>query len=66
MIPTASVWRISSCVMSCRCRNCWLIASDLGDFEPIDVSNAVVYLASDEARYVTGLQMKVDAGLVGR
>ena len=34
--------------------------------EPIDVSNAVVYLASDEARYVTGLQMKIDAGLVGR
>lgn len=34
--------------------------------EPIDVSNAVVFLASDEARYVTGLQMKVDAGLVGR
>jgi NAD(P)-dependent dehydrogenase (short-subunit alcohol dehydrogenase family) len=34
--------------------------------EPIDISNAVVYLASDEARYVTGLQMKIDAGLVGR
>lgn len=34
--------------------------------EPIDVTNAVVYLASDEARYVTGLQMKIDAGLVGR
>jgi len=32
----------------------------------VDVSNAVIYLASDEARYVTGLQMKVDAGLVGR
>jgi len=31
-----------------------------------DISNAVVFLASDEARYVTGLQMKVDAGLVGR
>lgn len=34
--------------------------------DPVDVSNAVIYLASDEARYVTGLQMKVDAGLVGR
>jgi len=34
--------------------------------DPIDVSNAVVYLASDEARYVTGMQMKIDAGLVGR
>ena len=31
--------------------------------EPLDVSNAVLYLVSDEARYVTGLQMKVDAGV---
>lgn len=34
--------------------------------EPIDVTNAVIYLASDDARYVTGMQMKIDAGLVGR
>jgi len=30
--------------------------------EPQDVSAAVVFLASDESRYVTGLQMTVDAG----
>jgi SDR family mycofactocin-dependent oxidoreductase len=30
--------------------------------EPQDVSHAVVYLASDESRYVTGVQLKVDAG----
>jgi SDR family mycofactocin-dependent oxidoreductase len=30
--------------------------------EPRDISNAVVFLASDEAKYVTGLQLKVDAG----
>jgi SDR family mycofactocin-dependent oxidoreductase len=30
--------------------------------EPIDISNAVLYLASDEARYVTGMQLRVDAG----
>ena len=30
--------------------------------EPVDVSNAVLFLASDEARFVTGLQLKVDAG----
>lgn len=30
--------------------------------EPIDVSNAVLYLASDESRYVTGTTMVIDAG----
>jgi (+)-trans-carveol dehydrogenase len=30
--------------------------------EPIDVSNAVLWLASDEARYVTGVCLPVDAG----
>lgn len=30
--------------------------------EPADVSAAVVFLASDESRYVTGLQMTIDAG----
>jgi NAD(P)-dependent dehydrogenase (short-subunit alcohol dehydrogenase family) len=34
--------------------------------EPEDISNAVLFLASDEARYVTGLQMKVDAGATSR
>ncbi|PZF79524.1 mycofactocin-coupled SDR family oxidoreductase [Jiangella anatolica] len=30
--------------------------------DPVDISNAVLFLASDEARYVTGLELKVDAG----
>jgi NAD(P)-dependent dehydrogenase (short-subunit alcohol dehydrogenase family) len=30
--------------------------------EPRDISNGVLYLASDEARYVTGMQLRVDAG----
>jgi SDR family mycofactocin-dependent oxidoreductase len=30
--------------------------------EPRDVSNAVLFLASDEAQYVTGLEFTVDAG----
>jgi SDR family mycofactocin-dependent oxidoreductase len=32
--------------------------------EPVDVSNAVLFLASDEARYVTGTELKVDAGFL--
>lgn len=34
--------------------------------EPVDISNAVLWLASDEARYVTGLQLTVDAGNTNR
>jgi NAD(P)-dependent dehydrogenase (short-subunit alcohol dehydrogenase family) len=30
--------------------------------EPVDVSNAVLFLASDESRYITGLELKIDAG----
>jgi SDR family mycofactocin-dependent oxidoreductase len=30
--------------------------------EPRDISNAVLFLASDEARYITGMQLRVDAG----
>ncbi|MEV2223545.1 mycofactocin-coupled SDR family oxidoreductase [Nocardia vinacea] len=34
----------------------------VGWVEPEDISNAVLFLASDEARYITGLPMTVDAG----
>ncbi|HZZ47019.1 MAG TPA: mycofactocin-coupled SDR family oxidoreductase [Pseudonocardia sp.] len=30
--------------------------------EAVDISNAVLFLASDEARYVTGIQLPVEAG----
>jgi enoyl-[acyl-carrier-protein] reductase (NADH) len=30
--------------------------------EPVDISNAVIYLASDLGRYVSGTQLRVDAG----
>jgi (+)-trans-carveol dehydrogenase len=32
--------------------------------EPLDVSNAVLWLASDDARYVTGISLPVDAGFL--
>ena len=34
--------------------------------EAVDISNAVVYLVSDESRYVTGLELKVDGGVTIR
>lgn len=34
--------------------------------QPRDVSNAVLFLASDEARYITGQQLKVDLGFCER
>ncbi|MEN3300188.1 mycofactocin-coupled SDR family oxidoreductase [Pseudonocardia sp.] len=32
--------------------------------EPVDISNAVLFLASDEARYITGVTLPVDAGFM--
>jgi SDR family mycofactocin-dependent oxidoreductase len=32
--------------------------------EPVDISNAILFLVSDDARYVTGVQLPVDAGSV--
>jgi SDR family mycofactocin-dependent oxidoreductase len=34
--------------------------------EPIDISNAALFLASDESRYVTGMQLRVDLGSVAK
>ena len=34
--------------------------------DPVDISNAVAWLASDEARYVTGVTLPVDAGFAVR
>ena len=34
--------------------------------EPIDISNAVAWLASDESRYVTGVTLPVDAGFMAK
>ncbi|SFO75055.1 (+)-trans-carveol dehydrogenase [Geodermatophilus dictyosporus] len=34
--------------------------------EPVDISNAILWLVSDDARYVTGVQLPIDAGSVIR
>ena len=31
--------------------------------EPLDIANCILYLASDEANYVTGAEYVVDAGM---
>jgi (+)-trans-carveol dehydrogenase len=31
--------------------------------EPVDISNALLFLASDEGRYITGVTFPVDAGM---
>lgn len=39
-------------------------ALPIGWVESVDISNAMVFLASDEARYITGVTLPVDAGAV--
>jgi NAD(P)-dependent dehydrogenase (short-subunit alcohol dehydrogenase family) len=34
--------------------------------EPVDISNALLFLASDEARYITGVTLPVDGGYLAR
>ena len=35
---------------------------DVPWIDPIDVANAVLFLVSDEARYITGVHLPIDAG----
>ena len=38
------------------------LAQEGADIIAVDISNAVLWLASDESRYVTGVTLPVDAG----
>lgn len=35
----------------------------INEIEPVDVSNAIVFLCSDEGRYITGARIPIDAGM---
>ena len=41
-------------------------ALPIDSIEPIDISNAILWLVSDEARYVTGVTLPVDAGSLAK
>ena len=41
-------------------------ALPVGMVEPVDISNAIVWLVSDDARYVTGVTLPVDAGFTNK
>jgi NAD(P)-dependent dehydrogenase (short-subunit alcohol dehydrogenase family) len=32
--------------------------------EPMDVANGILYLASDESKYVTGIELMIDGGII--
>ena len=53
--------RLAASVVGCGKRKIWLDPN-----ETSEISNAVAFLASDEARMITGLQMKVDCGTTNR
>jgi SDR family mycofactocin-dependent oxidoreductase len=36
------------------------------EVEPVDISNAILFLSSDEGRYITGTMLPVDAGFLGK
>jgi len=44
----------------------WTNALPVDLVEPVDVSNAIAWLVSDEARYITGTVVPVDAGMVNK
>jgi NAD(P)-dependent dehydrogenase (short-subunit alcohol dehydrogenase family) len=46
--------------------NAWMNAIPVMWVEAIDISNAVAWLVSDDARYVTGTVVPVDAGMLNK
>jgi len=42
------------------------LAEEGADITAVDVSNAILWLVSDEARYITGVTLPVDAGYTNK
>ena len=42
------------------------LAQEGADIIAIDISNAILWLVSDDARYVTGITVPVDAGFTNK
>lgn len=49
-----------------RVRSAQMHALPVPWIDPVDISRAVLFLASDDARYITGVTLPVDAGLTVR
>jgi (+)-trans-carveol dehydrogenase len=71
MIQNEDSWRFwdpvnvnSSAAANARLEHRGLRAMPIPWVEPVDISNAVLFLASDEARYITGVQLPIDAGVL--
>jgi (+)-trans-carveol dehydrogenase/(-)-trans-carveol dehydrogenase len=68
MIQNEPTWRLFRPDLENPSRDDFAVASQslnalpIPWVEPSDVSNAVLFLASDEARYITGVTFPVDAG----
>jgi SDR family mycofactocin-dependent oxidoreductase len=70
MIQNEPTWRLFRPDIEHPTRDDFLPASEAINalpipwVDPIDISNAVLFLASDEGRYLTGVTLPVDAGAV--
>ena len=53
--------RVNS-VLPTRVSNTMVMNEQTYRVDPIDISNAVLFLSSDESRYITGVSLPVDAG----
>jgi NAD(P)-dependent dehydrogenase (short-subunit alcohol dehydrogenase family) len=53
-------------LMANRDVSAWVNLLPVGRMTPADMSNAVAWLASDQARYITGAVIPVDAGFTSK